>query len=242
MKTSSAIKFIFTAFSINLFLGLSLCAQTVQFPTNISLTKKTNFLNEITKISRFPFYVDNVHVNPQVETVTSGDTYGINLMNKVPKVCLDDFRYGHKFDNTLGENGYGYLSVIYWLPSNGDYLLLDFSLENDNEYYREFFVTTDLKGVIIDYLLVNDGWTGEKGANFIQSTLLSDLTLQQTEIKMLSTSYTPYTDITSFPGQKADYVYKISTEGKFVLKSKNEYPQRTFNITELKGLLKNLPK
>ena len=240
MKTK-AIKFMFIILIINFLSGYTISAQTVQFPSNLNLSQNSKFLNEVIKISNFPFYVDNVHVNPTIKALKSESSYGINLLNKVPTVCLDDYRYGHKFDNTLGADGLGYLSVMYWLPSNGNYLLLDFVLDDEMEYYKEFLVTTDLNGVIIDYLLVNDGWTGSRGANFIQSTLLSDLTLQQTEIKLLSSSYVQHSSITAFPGQKVDYVYKISTDGKFVLQSKNEHTQRTFNITELKGLIKDLP-
>lgn len=240
MKTGT-IKFMFIGLIINLLSGCTISSQKVQFPSNLNLSQNSKFLKEVVKISNFPFYADNIHVNPTVKVVTAASTYGIDLLNKVPSVCQDDYRYGHKYNNTLGEDELGYLSIMYWLPSNGNYLLFDFVLDNDMEYYKEFLVTTDLNGVIIDYLLVNDGWSGSSGANFIQSTLLSDLTLQQTEIKLLSSKYVPHISITTFPGQKVDYIYKISTDGKFVLQSKNEHTQRTFNITELKGLIEDLP-
>ncbi|MDP4269360.1 MAG: hypothetical protein Q8909_04455 [Bacteroidota bacterium] len=196
-------------------------------------------------MNSFPFYADNVHTMPSLVNgmLWSGENVGIDLQNKVPMVCLDDFRSGHKFDNPLGADGIGYLSLKYWFPSNGNYLLFYYVLENGMDYFREFLVTTTLSGVYIDHLLVKDGWYVEepKEINFTQAQLNADLSLKVTEIRNLSSSYVKYSSLITFYGQKVVSNYKINTNGKFVLGTTNPpNPQRYFSISELKELLTDI--
>jgi hypothetical protein len=236
MKTTKLILFALIAFNLTSF------AQTVQFPATINLQKSTEFINAITKVGAFPFYIDNSHKMPVLKNKRTIDAsyYGINIQNNVPMVCLDDFRYGHKFDNTSGTDGLGILSLAYWLPSNGNYLLLYCIVENDMDYYHEFFVTVTLTGEYIDYLLICDGWRDNIDVNFTQTQVNSDLSLKVKEIRDLSTTYTTITNLVTFPGQKVVTNYTISPSGKFTIGSTTQGTQRTFNISELKGLLINL--
>lgn len=218
-------------------------SQTVQFPSNITLSNLVGLNNNVTKVSTFPIYIDNQHkIGPiKNKRLWSAELAGINLQNKVPLVCLDDFRYGHKFDNTIGANGIGSLSLAYWLPSNGNYLLFYFTLENGMDYYREFLVTTTLSGAYIGHLLVCDGWSDSPShINFTQAKINADLSISLYEIRNLNANYIPITTLTTFTGKKAVAQYSINTDGVFVLNSTTLSNQRTFNITELKGLISNI--
>lgn len=214
-------------------------SQVVQYPSNITLPKLQQLNDNVLKISAFPFYADNTHPMPRTKTgqLWAGEFAGIDLQNKVPTVCLDDFRYGHKFDNPIGANGIGYLSLEYWLPSNGNYLLFYYVLEDGADYYREFLVTTTLSGVYIDHLLVRDGWYDDpREVNFTQAQLNSDLSLIVTEIRDLSASKVDYSSLTTFPGQKVVSNYRIISSGKFVLETSTSSNQRNFSISELHGV------
>ncbi len=234
----------FTAIiTLSAFCKVEVYSQTVQYPSNITLSNLTGLNNDVTKANTFPFWVDNVHSMPGLKNkrLWSGELAGINLQNNVPKVCLDDFRYGHKYDNSYGEDGLGYLSLMYWLPSNGNYLLFLYILENGMDHYKSFFITTSLSGAYIDHLLVNDGWYDTPNSvNFTQAKLNADLTLTLYEIRNLNASYVSISDLISFTGQKATYQYTLNTSGRFVLKSTVLGTQRTYNVSELKGLISNL--
>jgi|GEM_PF-5010797 len=217
-------------------------SQTVGFPTIVNISNSEDFVNNVVRINDFPYCIDNQHPMPSLKNKRSFDWQylGLNLQNNVPMVCLDDFRYGHKFDNPYGEYGIGYLSLAYWLPSNGNYMLFYCILDNGMDYYREFLVTTSLSGAYVDHLLVRDGWSGDADINFTQAKVNSDLTLDLYEIKNLNTNYVPISDLTSFTGQKVTYQYTINTSGHFVLNSTVTGVQRTYNISELQGLISNL--
>ncbi len=233
----------FTFIILSFFISSQVRSQTVQYPSNITLSNLEGLHNNVTKASTLPLMIDNVHPMPGLKNkrLWSGEFAGINLQNNVPMVCLDDFRCGHKFDNPYGEDGIGYLSLMYWLPSNGDYLLFVYILENGMDYYRTFLITTTLSGVYIDHLLVNDGWYDKPySVNFTQARVNADLTIDLYEIKNLNTNYVPISDLTSFTGQKATYQYTINTSGNFILNSTVTGIQRTYNISELQGLISNL--
>jgi hypothetical protein len=197
MRTVVFVVIAFSAFIIER--GFS---QAVQYPSNITLSNLTGLNNNVTKANAFPFWVDNVHSMPALNKnrLWSGELAGINLQNNVPLVCLDDFRYGHKLDNPHGEYGLGSLSLMYWLPSNGDYLLFVFFLDSGEDHFKTFFVTTSLSGVYIDHLLINDGWSDEPNAvNFTQAKLNADLTLTLYEVRNLNANYVPIGSLSSFP-------------------------------------------
>ncbi len=217
-------------------------SQTVGFPTIISICSSQDFVNNVVKINSFPFYADNQHPMPSLKNKRSFDWQylGLNLQKNVPLVCLDDFRYGHKFDNPIGEDGVGYLSIAYWVPSNGNYLLFYCILDNGMDYFRELLVTTNLSGAYVDHLLVRDGFCGDTDINFTQAKVNSDLTINLYEIRNLNTNYVPISDLTSFTGQKVTYQYTINTSGHFILNSTVTGVQRTYNISELQGLISNI--
>ncbi|NDW17969.1 hypothetical protein D0T53_03435 [Dysgonomonas sp. 216] len=229
---------------IFLFISISystVYCQSVSFPSNISISKRNEFLSNETKIENLPIYFDNVHAlpegkNPQLIGV---EYYGFNLQNKVPMISTDDFRYGHKFENPwISGDATGFLSVLYWLPSNGNYTLLYCILESGRDDYRCFLITTTTSGLYIDHKLVHDGWDN---INFTQAELSSDLTLKITEIRMNGPSYISRGEFSTFNGQKANLVYKITPEGKFVLQSENIGIMKTYNVESLESLLSPLP-
>jgi hypothetical protein len=226
-----------------IFLGWDCFSQTVQFPSNVTLSNVAGLNSHVTKVSTFPFFIDNQHAMPplQGKKLWGGETFGINLQNTVPTVCLDDFRHGHKFDNPYGDDGIGYLSLMYWLPSNGNYLLFFYMLENGADYYRSFLVTTSLSGVYIDHLLVNDGWFDEPNSiNFTQAQVNADLTVNWYEIRNLNTTYTSPSDMVSFEGEKISRVYTLNSNGQFVIYSTTFGARRTYTISELRGLLSSI--
>lgn len=234
-------RLIISFFSATLLTQLSF-SQTVGFPT-LNLVNNSFFLSKVTKVESLPFYLDNINERPtRISNKDYGDTpLGLSLTNTVPTICNDDFREGMKFVNSIGVDGIGFLSVLYWLPSNGNYLLLLCGLENGMDYYREFLVTTTLEGQCIDYLLVHDGFNEEPNdVNFVQCRLNNDMTISRTEIKMFSSVYVSCSEINTFQGQRVDQTYNLSTNGQFVLTSTNPYAVRSFNISELTGMLNNL--
>lgn len=217
-------------------------SQTVGFPT-LNLANNSFFLSKVTKVESLPFYLDNINDRPaRISKRNYGETpLGLSLTTMVPTICNDDFREGMKFVNSDGNNGYGFLSVLYWLPSNGNYLLLLCRLENGMDYYREFLVTTTLDGHCIDYLLVHDGFSKETNdANLVQSILNNDMTLSCTEIKMLSSTYVRCSNISTFQGQRVDQTYNLTQNGHFISMSINPSAERSFSISELTGRLNKL--
>jgi hypothetical protein len=217
-------------------------SQTVGFPI-LNLANNSIFQSKVTMVENLPFYLDNLNERPtRISDKDYGDTpLGLSITNTVPTICNDDFRDGFKFENSNGEDGFGFLSVLYWLPSNGDYMLLLCGLENGMDYYREFLVTTTPEGQCIDYLLVHDGFYEEPhDVNFVQCALNNDMTISRTEIKMFSSTYVSCSEINTFQGQRVDQIYNVNSNGNFVLTSTNPFAVRSFNVTELKGMLNNL--
>jgi hypothetical protein len=219
----------------SIFTVINLSAQTVQFPTTLTLSQNDRFRSYVAKIQNLPFFMDNVNSRPSHDGRFHNDIFfGLSLTSHIPRVCHDDFRYGMKFVNTVGAAVLGNLFILNWLPSNGNYLLIDCVVDNDMDSFREFLVTTTLSGQYIGHIMVRDGFATDKEVNFVQSKLLGDLTIQQAEIKMLSSSYTSPSAIKTFPGQKVHRSYKICTNGTFEMTSTSEDPQTTFNISQLK--------
>lgn len=226
-----------------LFLGWNSYSQTVQFPSNVTLSNVTGLNANVTKVSTFPFRIDNQHPMPPLQggQLWGGEVFGINLLDSVPTVCLDDYRYGHKFDNPYGDDGIGYLSLMYWLPSNGNYLLFFYILENGADYYKSFLVTTSLSGVYIDHLLVNDGWFDEPNSiNFTQAQVNADLTINWYEIRNLNTAYTSPSDLVSFEGEKISRTYRLNTNGQFSICSTTFGARRTYVTSELRALISTI--
>ncbi len=217
-------------------------AQNLQYPTNVNSRVLQGLTANVNKVESFPILFDNIHSMPNLKTGQLWNDSIINIHNNVPNICLDDFRDGHKFDNNIGDNGIGFLSVAYWLPSNGNYLLLYVVLENGMDYYREFLVTTTLSGDYIDHLLTRDGWYDSPASvNFTQSRVDLDLSITVYEVRNLNATYIPYSNLSSFIGQKVSYNYLIDSEGRFGVNSILVGNQRTFSITELKGLISDIP-
>lgn len=230
-----------TIILLNVYYGV-INSQNLQYPTNVNTKILQGLTSNVNKVENFPIYFDNIHSMPILKTGQLWNDSIINIQNNVPTVCLDDFRYGHKFDNNIGGNGIGFLSVAYWLPSNGNYLLLYFILENGMDYYRDFLVTTTLSGDYIDHLLVRDGWYDSPASvNFTQTRVDLDLSITVYEVRNLNATYIPYSNLSSFIGQKVAYKYLIDCEGRFVVNSILVGNQRTFSISELKGLISNIP-
>lgn len=224
-------------------LTTTLCnSQNASFPSNLGILNSNDFINNVVKINNFPFYADNHNSFPSLKNkrTFSLDYLGLNIQDSVPRVCLDDFRYGHKFDNPIGNNGLGSFSLTYWLPSNGNYLLFYLILDSDMYYFREFLVSTTLSGTYIDHLLVLDGWCDDPNVNFTQATVYNNLSITLYEIRNLNPTYVSMENLTTFPGRKVISQYHINSSGKFVLDSTTLGNQRTFNISELKGLISNI--
>ncbi len=221
-------------------IGWNYSSQAVGFPSNITISNVSKLDSNITKVSTFPIYIDNVHSIAPIKggKMWGGERFGINLQNNVPTVCVDDYRYGHKFDNPYGDDAIGYLSLMYWLPSNGDYLLFFYTLENGEDHYKSFLVTTTLSGQYIDHLLVNDGWSSEpRNVNFTQAVLSSDFIIDWYEVRNLNTTYVSPSNINTFYGRIVNRLYHLNSTGHFVNIYEYTRSTRMFNIIELKNPL-----
>jgi len=214
--------------------------QPYSFPSNLNINKKNEFIEKTGKIKSFPIYIDNVHKLSSGKPLFFFDIkdYGFNLQGKVPLVLSPDQRYNKKFENRWGKNGIGYLSGMYWLPSNGDYIMLFAILESGTDDYRYFLITFTLNGKCIDYKLVNDG---TNNIDFTQAELDSTFTLKLTEIRFWDSVYKNIYDYSTIKGKKVNSVYKITPKGKFVLQSEKIGDEKKYKLDDLTKLLKTLP-
>ena len=234
MKKAAVILFIMCA----IMPACILVGQSYSFPSNFNISKKSAFIENTGKIKSFPIYIDNIH------TLSSGRPlrffsirdYGFNLLGKVPLVSSDDQRYDKKFER--GKKNISNLSGMYWLPSNGDYIMLYAILEDGRDCYRNFLITFTLNGKCIDYKLVNDG---VNEINFTQAELDSTFTLKLTEIRFWDSVYKNIYDYSTIKGKKVNSVYKITPKGKFVLQSEKIGDEKTYKLDGLTKLLKILP-
>jgi len=217
-----------------------LFGQSYSFPSNINISKKSAFIENEGKIDSFPIYFDNTHTLYSEKSSGYFDIegYGFDLRKKVPLVSSPDQRYNKKFENRWGKNGIGDLSGVYWLPSNGDYIMLYAILENETDNSRLFLITFTLDGKCIDYKLVKDG---VNEINFTQAELDSTFTLKLTEIRFGDSVYKNIYDYSTIKGKKVNSVYKITPKGKFVLQSEKIGDEKTYKLDDLTKLLKTLP-
>ena len=235
MKKAAVILFIMCAIMpVCIALG-----QPYSFPSNFNISKKSAFIENEGKMDSFPIYFDNMHSfsSGKSSLLHSVEGYGFHLQGKVPLVSSPDQRYNKKFENRWGKNGIGYLSVMAWLPSNGNYIMLYAILENVTDNSRLFLITFTLDGKCIDYKLVKDG---VNEINFTQAELDSTFTLKLTEIRFWDSVYKNIYDYSTIKGKKVNSVYKITPKGKFVLQSEKIGDENTYKLDDLTKLLKTL--